>query len=80
MRHLPPGAVAIADAPPRRSSGRSGRAPCPLPQGRRLSPEQRAAIRADAGNRTLRALAAEFGVSHETIRTVLRERGAVSVR
>jgi hypothetical protein len=30
------------------------------------------AIRLEAGNRTLRELAATFGVSHETIRTVLR--------
>jgi DeoR/GlpR family transcriptional regulator of sugar metabolism len=29
-------------------------------------------IRSEAGNRTLRELAAEFGVSHETVRTVLR--------
>ena len=30
------------------------------------------AVQAEAGNRTVRELAAEFGVSHETIRTALR--------
>jgi hypothetical protein len=40
---------------------------------RKLTPEQEAAIRSEARNRTLRDLAAAFGVSHETIRTVLRE-------
>jgi hypothetical protein len=37
-----------------------------------VTAEQKATIRSQAGNRTLRALAADFGVSHETIRTVLR--------
>jgi DeoR/GlpR family transcriptional regulator of sugar metabolism len=31
-------------------------------------------IRALAGTRSLRALAADFGVSHETIRAVLRQK------
>ena len=35
--------------------------------------EQEAAIRANARNWTLRELAAEFGMGHETIRTVLRQ-------
>jgi len=37
-----------------------------------LLTEQEAAIRSEASNRTLRDLAAAFGVSHETIRRVLR--------
>jgi hypothetical protein len=37
------------------------------------------AIRADAGNRTLRELAAAFGVSHETIRATLRTAGTPDV-
>ena len=40
---------------------------------RRLAPEQEFAIRALAGTRSLRSLAADFGVSHETIRAVVRQ-------
>ena len=40
---------------------------------RRLTPEQEAEIRALAGTRSLRSLAADFGVSHETIRAVVRQ-------
>ncbi|MDP9469351.1 MAG: hypothetical protein M3Q71_01610, partial [Chloroflexota bacterium] len=39
---------------------------------RRLTPQQEAAIRALAVTKSLRSLAAEFGVSHETIRAVVR--------
>ncbi len=45
-----------------------------MPRRRKLSAEQVATIRAEAASRSLRELAAEFGVSHETIRAVLRER------
>ncbi len=41
---------------------------------RKLTPEQEAVIRALAATRSLRSLAAEFGVSHETVRSVLRVR------
>jgi hypothetical protein len=44
---------------------------------RKLTPDQEASIRALAGTKSLRALAVQFGVSHETIRTVVRERAAV---
>jgi uncharacterized protein YidB (DUF937 family) len=54
-------------------AGRSKRATYRSPRQRKLSAEQVEAIRTEAGNRTLRELAAEFGVSHETIRTVLRQ-------
>jgi hypothetical protein len=50
-------------ASPRRYRGRA----------RRLTPEQELTIRGLAGTRSLRSLAADFGVSHETIRVVLRE-------
>ena len=40
---------------------------------RRLTPEQESAIRALAGTKSLRFLAKEFGVSHETIRSVVRQ-------
>jgi hypothetical protein len=54
-------------------SGRSKRASYHARRRRKLSCEQEASIRREAGNRTLRDLAGEFGVSHETIRTVLRQ-------
>jgi hypothetical protein len=39
---------------------------------RKLTPDQRAEIRSLARTRSLRDLAASYGVSHETIRTVLK--------
>lgn len=39
---------------------------------RKLTPEQKAEIRVHASNRSLRELGAIYGVSHETVRTVLR--------
>lgn len=74
-RHDRPGTapIDIASVPPRRIGGKSQRASDFAPRRRKLSPEQVAAIGREAGNRTLRELAAAFGVSHETIRTVLRE-------
>ena len=71
LRHLPLGLVVIAEAPPRRVAGRATRASCTTPRQRKLSPQQEAAIRALAGTKSLRSLAAEFGVSHETVRAVL---------
>lgn len=62
----------IAAPPARAPAGRSGRDAPLTPQRRKLTPEQVAAIRGDAGSRSLRALAADFGVSHETIRAALR--------
>ena len=64
--------INIAVVPPRRVSGRSKRSAYHAPRRRKLSAEQEATIRSEAGNRTLRELAAAFAVSHETIRTVLR--------
>jgi hypothetical protein len=71
--------VVIAEAPPRRVSGRSKRASYHAPRPRKLAPEQEAAIQASAGDRSLRSLAAEFGVSHETVRATLRTAGAAEV-
>ena len=78
MRHES-GLVVIAEAPSRRVSGRSKRASYQTPRRRKLTREQEAAIRALAGDRTLRELGAEFGVSHEAIRAVLRRTRAVEV-
>ena len=69
---MPADALVFAQPPARRSVGRSRRDPYQLPRRRKLSPEQEAAIIASAGNRSLRELAAGFGVSHETVRAVLR--------
>ena len=69
---LPVDAVVI-DAPPERHRlGRSRRDSYQAPRRRKLSPGQEAAIRAQAGNRSLRELADDFGVSHETVRALLR--------
>jgi hypothetical protein len=64
--------VVIATAPERSPVGVSGREGYQRLRARKLTTEQEAAIREEIGNRSLRELAAEFGVSHETIRTVLR--------
>ncbi len=73
MRHHHTNFVVIAEAPPRRVSGRSQRASYHTPRPRKLSPEQEAAIRALAFTKSLRSLGTEFGVSHETVRRVLRD-------
>jgi hypothetical protein len=43
-----------------------------LARARRLTPEQESTIRGLARRKSLRSLAVDFGVSHETIRAVLR--------
>jgi hypothetical protein len=53
-------------------SGRSKRTSYYAPRRRKLSFEDETAIRGEADHRTFRELAAAFGVSHETIRMVLR--------
>ena len=68
---LPQGAVIIGHAPARRQVGISARSPYNQPRPRRLTLSERAAVLVAAPNRTLRELAADFGVSHETIRSVL---------
>ena len=65
--------IVVAAAPPRRVAGLSERAANHAPPRRKRSPEQEASIRTEAGNRSLRELAADFGVSHETVRAVLRQ-------
>ena len=70
---LPSGAIVIAEPPERRSVGRSCRSSYQRPRSRRLSPSEREAVCALAPNRSLREVAADFGVSHETIRSILRD-------
>jgi DNA-binding NarL/FixJ family response regulator len=77
VRTLRPGYVEVAAAPNRRVVGLSGRAPYQRLRAKRLTPDEQAAVKAAAASgRSLRSLAPEFGVSHETIRAALRERSA----
>ena len=69
---LPAESIVVAAPAQRHHAGRSGRSPSQRARPRRLSLEEREALRASAPNHTLRELAAEFGVSHETIRAVVR--------
>lgn len=73
MRH-DTGSIVIALAPERRAVGASGREACRVSRPCKLTAEQETELRRAAPGRSLRALAADFGVSHETVRTVLRGR------
>jgi FixJ family two-component response regulator len=64
--------VEVAKAPECRAVGTSGRAAEQIDHLRRLTSDDRDAIRLLAQSRSLRDLATEFGVSHETVRSVLR--------
>ncbi len=64
--------VVAAAAPECRLVGVSGRADEQIDHLRRLASDDREAIRLLAQSRSLRDLATEFGVSHETVRSVLR--------
>ena len=72
LRH-PDGYVPLADAPERRQVERSRRAATAKPRPRKLMAQQEATIRLLATSRSLRSLATNFGVSHETIRTVVQQ-------
>lgn len=67
LRYLPPGAIIIAEPQDRTSVGESGRSTYQQPRSFKLSPEQVGVIQRTHG-RTLRDLATDYGVSHETIR------------
>src|SRR5688572_24331114 len=69
----------IAAPPPRRVAGHSRRAVYQSPRSRKLTVDQEAAIRALAATRSLRSLAADFDVSHEAIRQVLRATEPIKV-
>jgi hypothetical protein len=74
MRHDLDGTVVIAAAPERSPVGVSGREDDPRLRPHKLTIEERDAVRSEANSgRSLRNLAAAYGVSHETIRAVLRE-------
>jgi len=66
--------VVIATAAERHPAGKSGRETYQQAGLRKLTAEAKEAVRAEANSgRSLRNLAAAYGVSHETIRAVLRE-------
>ena len=62
----------MALPPARRNVGASGRAPYQRRHAGRLTQTEREGVRRLAGSRSLRELAADLGVSHETVRAVLR--------
>jgi hypothetical protein len=67
--------VVIATAPERRPVGVSRREGYQRPRRRKLTVEERDTIHSETNSgRSLRSLAGAFGVSHETIRAVLRDR------
>ncbi len=71
-RTLKPGFVVVGSPPARRSVGTSGRAPYSRQRRSRLSDDERAVIRSLALTKSLRSLATDFGVSHETVRSAMR--------
>ncbi len=71
--------IVVAAVPPRGIHWRSQRASYQMFRRRKLSPEQEAAIRAEAGTRSLREITADLGVSPETVRAVVREPDAAGV-
>lgn len=71
LRYLPPGALIIATPPEHTAAGKSGRSTYQQSRRSKLSPEQIEAINRKS-HLTLRELAAEYGVSHETIRAARR--------
>ena len=72
-----PRRVAVPDLRSRSRHPRCGSGVRYSVRARKLTPTEEAAIRALAATKSLRALAADFGVSHETIRAVCctQERG-----
>ena len=64
--------IPVTVPPARCVTGRSKRAASQTPPRRKLTPQQEATIRALARTKSLRSLAADFGVSHEAVRRVIR--------
>ncbi len=70
---LPAGAILFVEIPVRRPRGRSGRDAYQHPRTGKLTAEQREAVRvAVVRGGSLRDVAAEFGVSHQTIANTIR--------
>ncbi len=68
-----PRRVAVPDFRPLPSRRRCGSGARYSSRARKLTPDEESAIRARAGTKGLRSLAADFGVSHETVRRAIRE-------
>ncbi len=64
--------ITLPDLHPRQHRHRCGPGVRYSSRARRLTVAEEAAIRALAQTKSLRSLAANFGVSHETVRTALR--------
>lgn len=69
---LPPTAICVAVPPKRQHTGQSGQSAYQRLRPRRLLLKEREAIRVLAPIRSLRELATECGVSHETVRAIVR--------
>ena len=74
-RHDTPGTepIDIASVPPHPLTGKSQRTSSQSLRQGKLTASEKETIRVIADNQSLRKLVAEFGVSHETISTMLRE-------
>ena len=71
-----PRRVAVPDLRPRQRRRHCGSGARYSVRARKLTPAEESTLRALAATRSLRALAADFGVSHETVRAVVRGRAA----
>jgi DNA-binding GntR family transcriptional regulator len=71
LRYFPPGALIIADIPELNPVGTSQRSSYQQPRHRKLSADLVKVIQ-ERPHHTLRELAEKYGVSHETIRSVLK--------
>ena len=69
-----PRRVTVPDLRPRQRRHRCGSGARYSVRARKLTPAEESAIRALAASKSLRSLAADFGVSRETVRTVVRGR------
>ena len=68
---IPAAALAFAELSERRRAARSRRDAYQDPRPRKLEPGRERELRRAAPGRSLRELAADFGVSHETVRAVV---------
>jgi DNA-binding CsgD family transcriptional regulator len=78
-RTMAAGVVLVSLPPERRVVGKSGRAAYAIERRTRLTPAEREAVCRRAVTRSLRDVAAHFGISHETVRSILRDRKVIAV-
>ena len=70
-----PRRITVPDLRPRHRCRRCGTDARYSVRTHKLGPAEESAIRSLAATKSLRSLAPEFGVSHESVRAVLRESG-----